>query len=55
MATVEATMKPEVTHCARSWPSVKCRLMSGMATFTTVDDMIDAMVPIITDSSSSQR
>jgi hypothetical protein len=29
--------------------------MSGMATFTTVDDMIEAMVPIMTDSSNSQR
>ena len=29
--------------------------MSGMATFTMVDDMIDAMVPTMTDSSKSQR
>ena len=29
--------------------------MSGIATFTIVDDMIDAMVPTITESSSSQR
>ena len=48
-------MKPLVTHCARSWPSAKCWLMSGMATLTMVDDMIEAMVPTITDSSSSQR
>ena len=53
--TVMATMKPELTHCARSCPSAKCWLMSGIATFTMVEDMIDAMVPIITDSSNSQR
>ncbi len=50
-----AAMKPEVTHCARSCPSVKCWLMSGMATLTMVDDMMAAIVPTITDSSSSQR
>jgi hypothetical protein len=50
-----ATMKPELTHCARSCPSVKWWLMSGMATFTMVDDMMEAIVPIITASSSSQR
>ncbi|MNL87128.1 hypothetical protein D3C87_2161330 [compost metagenome] len=50
-----ATMKPEVTHCARSWPSVKCWLMSGIATLTIVEDMMEAIVPIITESSSSQR
>ncbi len=50
-----ATMKPALTHCARSCPSVKWWLMSGIATLTMVDDMIDAIVPIITDSSSSQR
>ncbi len=53
--TVMATMKPEVTHWARSWPSVKCWLMSGIATLTMVEDMMDAMVPTITDSSNSQR
>jgi hypothetical protein len=53
--TVMATMKPELTHCARSWPSAKWWLMSGIATLTMVDDMMDAMVPIITDSNSSQR
>ena len=53
--TVIATMKPELTHCARSWPSLKCWLMSGIATLTMVDDMIDVIVPTITDSSSSQR
>ena len=50
-----ATMNPEVTHCARSCPSVKWRLMSGMATFMMVDDITDAMVPTITDNSSNQR
>jgi hypothetical protein len=29
--------------------------MSGIATLTMVDDMMEAIVPIITDSSSSQR
>ena len=53
--TVIATMKPELTHCARSWSSPKCWLMPGTATLMMVDDMIDAMVPSITDSSSSQR
>jgi hypothetical protein len=53
--TVIATMKPDETHWARSWFSVKCWLISGMATFTTVDDMIEAMVPTITDIRSSQR
>ena len=53
--TVIATMKPELTHCARSCPSVKWWLMSGMATLMMVDDMIDAIVPTITDSSSNQR
>jgi hypothetical protein len=53
--TVMATMKPELTHCARSWPSVKCWLIAGIATFTMVEDMIEAIVPVITDSSNSQR
>lgn len=48
-------MKPELTHWARSWFSVKWWLRSGMATLTTVDDMIEAIVPTITDISSSQR
>ena len=55
MATVVATMKPEVAHCARSWPSTNWWLMSGMATLMMVDDMMEAMVPTITASSSSQR
>ena len=50
-----AAMNPDVAHWARSWPSVKCWLMSGMATLMMVDDMIDAIVPTITESSSSQR
>ena len=29
--------------------------MSGMATFTMVEDMIEAMVPTITDSNSIER
>ncbi len=55
MDTVIATIKPEETHWARSWPSVKCWLMSGMATLTMVEDMMDAIVPTMTDSSRSQR
>ena len=48
-------MNPELTHCVRSCPIAKCWLMPGMATLTTVDDMIEAMVPTISDSSRSQR
>ena len=55
METVMAAMKPELTHCARSWPTEKCWLMSGIATLTMVEDMMDAIVPVITESSSSQR
>jgi len=55
MDTVIAAMKPEVTHCARSWPRVKCWLMSGMATLMMVEDITEAMVPSMTDSSSHQR
>ena len=55
MDAVVATMKPELTHCARAWPKTKWWLMSGIATLTMVDDMIDAIVPTMTDSSSSQR
>ena len=55
MDTVIATMKPEATHCARSCPMAKCRLMSGTATFTMVDDMIAAIEPTITANSSNQR
>ena len=55
IAEVMATMKPDDTHCTRVWPSMKCWLMSGMATFMMVEDMTEAMVPSITDSNSSQR
>ena len=55
METVMAAMKPELTHCARSGPTEKCWLMSGIATLMMVDDMIDAMVPTMTDSNSNQR
>jgi len=48
-------MKPADSHCARSWPSVKTRLMSGTATLMMVEAMIDAIVPIITVSSTYQR
>ena len=53
--TVIATMKPEETHCARSWFSVNAWLMPGIATLTTVADISEAMVPTITDIISSQR
>jgi hypothetical protein len=53
--TVIATMKPLLTHCARAWPSANWCDRPGMATLTTVEDMIDAMVPTITASSSHQR
>ena len=55
MDTVLATMKPELTHCARLWPRSKWWLMSGMATFMMVEDMTEAMVPSMTDKSSNQR
>jgi hypothetical protein len=55
MDTVIATMKPEVTHCTRLWPRVKCWLMSGMATFMMVDDMTAAMEPSMTVISNNQR
>ena len=55
MDSVIAAMKPADNHCARSWPSVNTRLMSGTATLMMVDAMIDAMVPIITVSSTRQR
>ena len=48
-------MKPAESHCARSWPRPKTRLMSGTATLMIVDAMIDATVPIITVASTSQR
>jgi hypothetical protein len=53
--SVIAAMKPADSHCARSCPSVKTRLMSGTATLMMVDAMIDAIVPIITVSSTRQR
>ena len=48
-------MKPAESHCARSWPRPKTRLMSGTATLMIVDAMIDATVPIITVASTRQR
>ena len=50
-----ATMKPEETHCARVGLIRKCSPISGIATLMMVDDMMDAIVPSITDKSSSQR
>ncbi|MNT19687.1 hypothetical protein D3C72_1549550 [compost metagenome] len=55
IATVVATMNDDVTHCARDWPSWKWWLMAGMATLKMVDEMIDAIVPIITVKSRYQR
>jgi hypothetical protein len=53
--SVIAAMKPADSHCARSWPSAKTRLMSGTATLMIVEAMIEAIVPIITVTSTSQR
>ena len=53
--SVIAAMKPADSHCARSWPSAKTRLMSGTATLTMVEAMIDATVPIITVASTPAR
>lgn len=55
IASVIAVMKPAATHCARSCPMPKCRIRSGTATLTIVDDITDAMLPIITVSSMRQR
>jgi hypothetical protein len=52
---VIATMKPELTHWARPWSMAKWWLMPGIATLTTVDDMIEAIEPTISEISSSQR
>src|SRR6187399_2821493 len=48
-------MKPADSHCARSWPSVKTCAMSGTATLTIVEAMIEATVPIITVARTRQR
>ncbi len=48
-------MKLAATHCARSCPSTKCRLRSGIATLMMVDETIDEIVPSISVTSTSQR
>jgi hypothetical protein len=48
-------MKPLLTHWARSCVSSNACDRSGIATLTTVDDMIEAITPTITVTSSSQR
>jgi hypothetical protein len=53
--SVMAAMKPADSHCARPCPNPNTRLMSGTATLMIVDAMIDAIVPIITVSSTYQR
>jgi hypothetical protein len=53
--SVIAPMKPAESHWARSWPRVKTRAMSGTATLTMVEAMIDATVPIIAVASTRQR
>ena len=55
MASVIGTMKPVATHWARSWPTSKARLMSGTATLTMVEEMIAAIMPTITATSTRQR
>jgi hypothetical protein len=53
--SVIAAMKPAATHCARSWPMAKWRIRSGTATLTMVEDITEAMLPIITVISRRQR
>ncbi|MNS58129.1 hypothetical protein D3C72_910370 [compost metagenome] len=53
--SVMAIMKLAATHCARSWPRWKCRLRSGTATLTMVDDTMDDIVPSISVTRISQR
>ena len=57
--SVIAAMKPADSHCARSWPSAKTRLMSGTATLMVVDaitdTITDAIAPIITVNRAYQR
>ena len=55
MESVMAAMKPAESHWARPWPRPKTRLMSGTATLMMVEAMMEAMVPIMTVSSTSQR
>ena len=54
-ARVVEAMKAAEIHCARSCPIWKYRLMSGTATFTMVEDMIEAIIPTMTVSSTSHR
>ncbi len=53
--SVIAPMKPADSHCACAWPSANTRLMSGTATLTIVEAMIEATVPIITVARTRQR
>ena len=53
--SVIAPMKPAESHWARSWPRANTRAMSGTATLTIVEAMIEATVPIITVASTYQR
>ncbi len=53
--SVIAPMKPAESHWARSWPRAKTCAMSGTATLTMVEAMIEATVPIITVASTRQR
>ena len=50
-----ATMKPDETHWVRVGLITKCWPMSGIATLMMVDDMMEAMVPSITDNSNYHR
>src|SRR3546814_13332042 len=45
--TVIADRKPLDIQCAWSWPIPKAPMMSGIATFTIVDDMIIEIMAII--------
>ena len=53
IASVIATMKLADTHCARSCPSTKCRLRSGIATLTMVAEMTDDTAPTISVNNTS--
>ena len=55
IATVVATIKADVTHCARDWPRLKWWLIAGMATLNMVDEMNEAIVPTMTAKRKYQR
>ena len=52
---VRLPMKAVATHCARSCPIANWSIRSGTATLTMVEDITDAMLPIMIVASSFQR